>query len=403
MPLKLLIQLSWRNIWRHRRRNGIMLLAICFAVGGVVFLNSLIRGMQYEMAEAAIDNLTGHVKILKPGYLDDPSIEKSFALAKEWGPELSDEVLVGWAARVRVPAVLMSERETRGVQLVGIDPASESISFFGDVDMAGETLASRADRRIVIGKTMAEQLETVVGRRVVLISQGADGLNREAGYRIAGIYDAAGTGLEKIYVFTGMDTVQGMLDANVVTEVSFRLTEDRFSQGVIDRLVNSFTGVDVLTWQELEPQAAAMYAFADTGIFIWFLIVMGALVFGLVNTLVTAVMERVRELGMLRAVGMRARSVVVQVVLESSLIMLLGVAAGVGLGLVLFALVADGIDLSAFAEGVEMAGLRTLFVPVLVVDDIVLVVVMSLVLGVVASLYPARRAVKINALEAMRR
>ncbi len=106
---------------------------------------------------------------------------------------------------------------------------------------------------------------------------------------------------------------------------------------------------------------------------------------------------------MLRAVGMRARSVVVQVVLESSLIMLLGVIAGVGLGLVLFALVADGIDLSAFAEGVEMAGLRTLFVPVLVVDDIVLVVVLSLVLGVVASLYPARRAVKINALEAMRR
>ncbi len=106
---------------------------------------------------------------------------------------------------------------------------------------------------------------------------------------------------------------------------------------------------------------------------------------------------------MLRAVGMRARSVVVQVVLESSLIMLLGVVAGVGLGLVLFVLVADGIDLSAFAEGVEMAGLRTLFVPVLVVDDIVLVVVLSLVLGVVASLYPARRAVKINALEAMRR
>ena len=403
MPLKLLIQLSWRNLWRHRRRNGIMLLAICFAVGGVVFLNSLIRGMQYEMAEAAIDNLTGHVKILKPGYLDDPSIEKSFALAKEWGPELSDEVLVGWAARVRVPAVLMSERETRGVQLVGIDPASESISFFGDVDMAGETLAGRDDRRIVIGKTMAEQLETVVGRRVVLISQGADGLNREAGYRIAGIYDAAGTGLEKIFVFTGMDTVQGMLDANVVTEVSFRLTEDRFSQGVIDRMVNTFTGVDVLTWQELEPQAAAMYAFADTGIFIWFLIVMGALVFGLVNTLVTALMERVREIGMLRAVGMRARSVVVQVVLESSLIMLLGVVAGVGLGLVLFALVADGIDLSAFAEGVEMAGLRTLLVPVLVVDDIVLVVVLSLVLGVVASLYPARRAVKISALEAMRR
>jgi ABC-type lipoprotein release transport system permease subunit len=146
-----------------------------------------------------------------------------------------------------------------------------------------------------------------------------------------------------------------------------------------------------------------MFAFADMAIFIWFLIMMGALVFGLVNTLVTAVMERTREFGMLRAVGMRPWAVVVQVVIESSLIMLAGVVAGLALGGGLVWLLADGIDLSRWSQGVELAGMRSLLVPHLYVADLLLVAGMSLVLGALASLYPAWRAVKIEPLEALRR
>ena len=403
MSPKLLVQLSWRNLWRHKRRNGILLAAICFAVAGVILLNSMIRGLQADMAEAAINNLNGHIKVLAPGYLDDPNIDKSFELAREWRPDLTDDMIVGWTSRVRVPAVIMSERETRGVQFVGVDPAREGISFFGSSRIEGETLSSADDRRVIIGKALAEQLETKLGRRIVLITQGADGLNREAGYRIAGVFDAEGTGLEKTFVFTGVETVQGMLDANVVTEVSVRLTQERHSPTVFQRMANVFTGLDVLTWQELEPQAAAYFVFADSAIFIWFLIVMGALAFGLVNTLATAVMERIRELGMLRALGMRPRAVVAQVVVESMLIMSAGIAVGVAIGYLLFLSIADGINLTAFAEGMEAFNMPSLWTPVLLAEDIWLVVAMSLVLGIVASVYPARRAVKVNPLDAMRR
>ena len=81
MPAKLLFRLAWRNIWRHRRRNAILLSAIGVAVAGVVLLNTLLRGMQHDMRDAVIDNLTGHIKVLMPGYLDDPSIERGFAPA----------------------------------------------------------------------------------------------------------------------------------------------------------------------------------------------------------------------------------------------------------------------------------------------------------------------------------
>ena len=403
MPLPLLLQLSWRNLWRHRRRNAILLAAIAVAVAGVVLLNAMLRGMQADMRDSIIDNLTGHVKVLQPGYLDDPSIERGFEVATGWNDTLPEDAVAGWALRVRVPAVVMSERETRGVQLVGVDPAQEAISFLGGVTVDGEGLSGRDDRRILIGAALAEQLETAVGRRLVLLTQGADGRNREAGYRIAGIYRAEVGGLEKVFVFTGADTLQGMLDTTAVTEVSVRLADEAQENSVVDRLVTAFAGLDVRTWRQLEPQAAQMVEFADAAVFIYFVVIMGALVFGLVNTLVTAVMERVRELGMLRTLGMRPYAVVAQVTLESMLVMSLGIVLGLALAFGVFALVADGIDLTAFDDSLAAFGLRPIFVPVLRGEDVALVVAMSLMLGLLASFYPARRAVRVTPLEALRR
>ena len=156
-------------------------------------------------------------------------------------------------------------------------------------------------------------------------------------------------------------------------------------------------------WRQLQPQIAAMFEFADAAIFIWFTIMMIALGFGLINTLVTAVLERTRELGMLRAVGMRPRAVVAQVVIESVLIVSVGLALGIAVGVWLVSLLAEGIDLGRWAAGVEMFGIRTVLVPQLLVSDLVLVAVMTVIFGVFASLYPAMRAVKIRPLEAMRR
>ncbi|NIP15118.1 MAG: FtsX-like permease family protein [Pseudomonadales bacterium] len=401
--LKLLLQLSARNLFRHRRRNLMLLLAVVVAVGGVTLANALIRGFQYDMREAAVQNLTGHLKVLAPGYLDDPGIEKGFALAEGWLPDIGPQHLEGWAARIRIPAVIMSERETRGVQFVGVDPAQESISFLGDASYRGEPLSGAADRRVVIGQALAEQLETDVGRRLVLITQGADGLNREAGFRIAGIYDADGEGLEKMFVFTGVARLQELVDADVFTEVSIKLRGEPEGDRVKRGLADALTGLDVMDWKELEPQTAAMFLFADTGIFIWFCIVMGALIFGLVNALITAVMERVSEFGMLRAVGMRPGSVVLQVVLESTLIMAAGVALGLGVGFLLVLWLSDGIDLTEWAAGVELFGMRSVLVPRLLLGDVVLVAVMSLAFGLLASLYPAWRAVLIGPLDALRR
>jgi ABC-type lipoprotein release transport system permease subunit len=291
---------------------------------------------------------------------------------------------------------------------VGIDPATEAkLSFLGKAEINGQLLTGPQDGRLLLGAALAEQLDTGAGKRVVVMSQGSDGKTREAGFRISATYDAEGSGLERAFAFTGVQALQSMLDARGVTEVSVRLTEDRYRSAAAESLRQGLDAESgklvVLDWRELEPQAAAMVAFADTGIGIWLAIMLLALAFGLVNTLITAVMERIHELGMLRAIGMRKGAVILQVVTESCLVVLVGVAIGIGVGAALVFWVRDGIDLSAWAAGVELAGLRAVLTPRLLWSDIVLITGISLVFGVLASLYPAWQAVRLSPLEALRR
>ena len=404
MSLAKIGQLAWRNLWRQRRRNLTMLVALSFAVMGVIFLNAFLRGMTAQMADGAINSMVGHVKVLQPGYRDDPGIARSFVLESEWSPEIPAGQLQGWARRVRVPAVIMSERETRGIEFIGIDPAQESISFVADWTIEGEGLQGPDDRRILVGKSLAEQLETAAGRRLVIVTQGADGRSREAGYRIAGLYQSEHSALEKFHVFTGIEAAQALLVSDTVTEVSVRLTDEKYQPTVLQSLIATFVGLNVFDWQTLQPMAATMMQLSDAMIYILFIIVMSALVFGLVNTVVTAVMERYREIGMLRALGMRAGAVLLQIVTESTLIMIMGVAIGAAAGGGLCWWLSDGVDLAAFSEGLEAFGFSSnTLVPTIVPADLAFVVVASLVMGVVASFFPALRAVRLNPLEAMRR
>lgn len=405
MKLTLLIQLGWRNLWRHRRRNGMLCLAVAVGVGGLMFIDAMLRGWQSGMVEDVIKNLTGHIKVHAAGYRDDPSVGYSFVLPEVLTALLDNESSLRWTQRIVVPAVLMSERETRGVSLVGVEPSDEAdLSFLGEVAIDGEGLSSADDARIVIGAELARQLETRTGKRIVMMTQGADNTTREAGMRIAGVYDAEGTGLEKIFAFTGRAALQRLLEIEGVTEVSVRVDGDEDTEAkLLGEIEATLPGYDVAGWKTLQPAAAAMTEYADMGIWIWYSIMLLALAFGLMNTLISAVLERVRELGLLQALGMGGTSIVVQVVIESLLIVALGTVLGVVLGLGLVQWLADGIDLSRWAQGVEFFNFRTVLVPDLLLSDVITICVLVMALGLVGSLYPAWRAVRLDPLDAMHR
>ena len=383
IPWMLLVQLAWRNVWRHARRNTSLMLAVALAVGTLLPANALVRGMLSDLEAQAIEQLTGHLKVQSRAYRDDPSIDYSFRPPPALGTTLSDPRVLGATERLGVPAVIQSERETRGV------------------DLYGRWLDGMGDGGVVLGADLVRQLETAVDRRVVLMSERADGGRAEWGARIVGVYSTSSPGAEKFIAFTGRRALQARLESPGVTEVSVMLRDPTDIAAVEARLEPVVAPLDVSDWTALKPLIAALVSMSGAMIGIFVGVFMVALAFGVLNTLIAVVLERTRELGLLQALGMKRSWIVLQVMIESGVIIAVGLVAGLLLGRWVIWLLRDGVDLSAFAEGMAMLGGSTVITPVITGADVALVVATVLTLGFVGALYPAWRAVRIEPLEAL--
>ena len=397
----LVLQLALRNIWRQRRRNGLVLFAIVVSVGGVFVMNSLARGMEQDFLRFSIENLRGHIKILAPTQLDEPGLRYSIPQDTDW-LALDRPEIEAWTPRLRSPAVIMSERETRGVEIVGIDPIRETHSFVTDLVIEGQGILDSSDQHLLIGRDLAEELKTGLGRRLVVLMNGPDDIAIETGFRVLGIFDSETTRYEKAYVLTGLGSLQSITGVEGFTGVSAYLNDLSDISQVQTSLASQLPNLEVTTWEQLDPFTSEMHRFIGFTVYILIVVFLGTLVFGLINALVTAVLVRIKEFGMLRVVGMKSRLVVSQVVIECVIIMLLALMIGLGVGLLFVWWIGDGIDLTAFAAGVEAFGMGARMVPHLVVDDFVILGVASVILGLIASYFPARRVIKASILQSLR-
>ena len=169
----LLLTLAWRNLWRHTRRTLMILFAFALGVWSMVVLAAITRGSMEQQLDRSILNLTGHVQLHAPGFRDDPVIEHQMSAPDGALTEaFAGKDVSAWANRVRAPAVIASERESAGVTLIGIEPERETgLSFIPGAVTEGRYLESAEDQGLLLGRKLAERLETGLGRRVVLMSQ----------------------------------------------------------------------------------------------------------------------------------------------------------------------------------------------------------------------------------------
>ncbi len=212
-PLSALVTLAWRNLWRNYRRTLIMLLAIALGVWAMIFMSALMRGMTDQMVRNGLHTLPGEVQMHHPDYRDDPSVVNAMPPPSARLLEFLDNApVVAWAARVRVPAVIASERGSRGVTLLGIDPTAESaLGAVPDNLVEGRFLQGPDDRGLVVGASLARRLETRLGKRVVIMSQDPDNNVADRGVRIVGVYRARLQGQEDQFVYAGRTVVQDLL------------------------------------------------------------------------------------------------------------------------------------------------------------------------------------------------
>jgi len=405
--LPLLATLGWRNLWRHPRRTFVILFAITLGVWFMIISAAMMIGIVEQQLKDTIFNLTGHAQIHHPKFRDDPAIEHSMPVPNDalLGVLKSSDV-VQWSARVRLPAVVMSERESRGIMLVGINPNREKdLSFIGEPVVEGRALTSASDNGIVIGRRMAEKLETRVGKRIVIMSQDKDKEVADRGFRVVGLFQAELEATELAYVFVGLNTAQKLLGmGDEISEISLITGSREGLDPLVLRLRNAAPELESMSWQELEPLVVTAMEFYEAFMVYWYLIIFAAMGIGLTNTMLMSVFERTREIGLFQALGMRPRFIVGQVLIETLLLLVIGVAIGNLTGwLTTNVLLADGIDLSAFAKGTEQFNMASTMYLTLRPNDLMQINVLVIALGLLASLYPAVKAARYVPVEAITR
>jgi len=406
----MILEFAWRNIWRNRRRTAIILTAVVIGVWSMIFLGALMRGIADQMVRNGIATLTGHIQVHQKGFQADPSIENRIREPGEIRHVLEETLPAKslWTARVRVPAVAANARHSAGVTLVGIDPPVEKdLSFIGQAVRSGRYLEKEDPRGILVGEAFLHQFETRIGHRLVLMSQDTAGEIASRSFTIVGIFQGEMESTEKAYAFVTREAAQEMLKMDgAVSEFAILLPEEKDAGPLAARIQNSLPpdSYEVLTWRDMLPLVSAVLALYDQFIFLWYVVVFIAMGFGLVNTVLMAVYERMREFGLLKALGMRPLRIVGDVLLEAFFILVIGVLAGNVLGILsVLALKTRGIDLSAVSAGSEFAGLGRVIYPTLELRDILLANGVVLILGLVVSLYPALRAARFTPVEALAR
>lgn len=402
---KILFTLAWRNLWRNHRRTIIMLAAIAVGIWAMIFMTALTQGMANEIIKDGISALPGYVQVHNPDFIDDPDISNRISLPDaELTRRFAAADLRQWATRLKVPAVITSERESRGVTLLGIDPGRElGMTFVSLENLDGRFLDGSDDDGLVIGRKLAETLDTELGKRVVIMSQGADNEVADRGFRIVGLFGANIRAYEETYVFTGKHPLQKLLHTgDHVTEVVVDGDDYRHVEPLYDK-VRGLVDSDLLVsrWTDLNRYLATMLKFMDGFVLIYVIVIFLALSFGLVNTLLMAVFERIREIGLMLALGMRPSNIVGQIIIESMLLLVFGMLIGNLLALLTILPLRDGIDISLVGQGMEMIGASNVLVPNLRLQDVILANCVVLFLGFLASLSPAWRASRYEPIEAI--
>jgi len=403
--LRLLLPLAWRNLWRNPRRTIITVLVVSVGLWSILTFSVLLKAWSVSSRDTTLKLITGEGQIHATGYLDDPTVAHRMTPPEgKLKAMLSSPAIKASTARLRIAAIVQSEYKTLPMTLVGTDPARErSISVLPDRVRDGRYLNGPDDAGIVLGRNLARRLKTRVGKRVVVMAQDEHGKLAERAFQVIGLY-AAPQQTEDEFAFTGLKTAQAFTSVgNDITEIAFETPEDQDIANVVERLRAAAPQLDIQSWRTLAPLSYAVSTFFNEFILMWLWIMFALMAIGIVNTQLMAVFERIREFGLLQALGMRPRLVLMEVALESALLIGVGVGAGIALSVLSVHAFPDGINLGFLGRGAELVGAGHILYPRVDVGDFALYSFIVWALGVIATLWPARRASHVSPVEAMGR
>ncbi len=415
-----LVRLAWRNLWRNPRRTLIAMAAIGFGYAMLLFVACLMAGLRQQMIKSGTGLVLSDVEVHAPGYYPERPIDQTLG-----GPDGTDvnSLVAAITANPQVQAasprvygygLASATHQSAGVELLGVVPDQEhKITVLQTRMVKGSYLTGRMPKGVVMGDKLAATIGAKVGSEIVLLAPAADGSTGNDLYTVAGMFHTGLDSMDRGLVVMSLASLQELLrlPPGGIHEVGIKLHGDDITAATtaaaaLDAQLNKTLPVQVSAWPELAPELADYVQFNHRVTFILFFIFFLLAAMGIVNTMLMAIIERTRELGMLMAVGMRPVQVVGLIVAEAASL----AGASLVLGAVLAApllwyLQAHGLNLGGHRGAVSLGGV--------VVgpiwhgqQDVTAYAQAALGLALVAlvsALYPAIRAARFRPTEALRK
>jgi ABC-type lipoprotein release transport system permease subunit len=394
--MRLLFSLAWRNLWRHRRRSFLNMALLAIAVMIIVFLISIHDGMYERMISNAVDLSVGDILIQEPLFEEDPVIENFIFKTADDEKILKKENLIkAYAPRIETYGLISGPKTTQGAALVGIDPVLEkTVSVLANKVTTGSFLTTDDLDGVLIGQTLAENLDLKVGSELVVLTQDYYHQTSAAKYIVRGFLLSGAQEVDGFQVFFNLKGLQNLLSVeDGVSKFVIRLKNHSQLPKAVINLNQSMKPLNVLTWKIKLKSILEMIELEKSGIRLITSMFGIVIFFGLLNTSLMNVLERTREIGVLKAIGTDPQKVAMQYFLETLMLSLTGLAVGMVLGtLLMFYFAAFPITLHGFEEEFKRYNLEAQMFTVFKFKTLFTAFSSILVYCLVSSVYPAPAA-----------
>jgi ABC-type lipoprotein release transport system permease subunit len=399
-----LLKMAFRDLGRNKRRSILSALAVTIGTTLLIFMAAVLRGEFRGALQNGIRLQTGHLQIRAASY-DENKVSLAWEDLIDNPAQISDQLkalpqVLDATPRLIASGILSLADHSRGVQVIGMDPDSEANQIFRQGVIAGDFLMSDDREGILIGKPLAERFGLSAGDRVNLLINTSNGDVDEQSFTIRGIYTTNVFPYDENAVFMPLLKAQTFASAENHASLIFVLLKDQEQAESVAAALTS-SNYQIKTWRDLNALSVQFEQFAGAYMIIFYLIILGITATVVTNTLVMAVYERTREIGILSAIGMKGSRIMSAFLTEAVLLATGGVAGGLILGGLITAYVAKVGLVIPSAQGVTGILLGDKIYPYVTSQDVISLTIVAYVITLIASLYPATLAARMEPVEAL--
>ncbi|MFN3554539.1 MAG: ABC transporter permease [Bacteroidales bacterium] len=403
----IMIKISWRNIWRNPLRSFTMIIAIMAGLWGGLFAASLAGGLISQRFKTGVEQEFSHLQIHDPEFIIEHHPQFVIEDAEKIARHLNQDKLVrAYSARSMVNGMLASANLTNGVNVRGIDPEMETATTgLGSNIVAGEYLSHELRNPVLIGHALATRMKVEPGSRVVLTFQDLNNELVSVACRVAGIFRTANSMFDEQNIYMMHRDLNALLGRDeIVNEIAIVLEDLEQADAFAQNYRELFPQYTTRTWAELSPQMALYTQMGMTMFMVILFIILLALAFGLLNTMLMSVFERVKELGMLMSIGMSKGRVFSMILFETIFLTLTGASLGMLLGWATTSWLGNrGMNLAVVGgDSLESFGFEAMIYPELEPSFYAILTLLVIFTALATAIYPALKALRLRPAEAVR-